>query len=314
VAKHPMRPKSRSSTVATRDRILNAAVERFTRTSYEQTGLRDIAADVGVDVAYVHRCFGSKKRLFVEAVRAAIQPADLLTGPAGDLAGKLANHLLSKRVRRRPGLDIIIRSLSSPEASPVVREFLQNNFISPLAEKLDEAPTGRIALITAFSAGVAIFRNVLRIAPLLEAAGGELESLIANTIGSILAGATSPWRDSTLKELLSEPIITALMDADRVDPKELEAMLRRITAMLTNRFDIASQFGRTIDQYPSMLSGNLSYSRPGSRARAAEDRRRLKPTLGLKAILLSRVRRDGTIHVPKAETSAAKGDRHYRGK
>jgi hypothetical protein len=57
------------------------------------------------------------------------------------------------------------------------------------------------------------------------------------------------------------------MDADRVDPKELEAMLRRITAMLTNRFDIASQVGRTIDQYPSMLSGNLSYSRPGSRAR-----------------------------------------------
>src|SRR6266478_5951538 len=106
----------------------------------------------------------------------------------GDLAGKLANHLLSKRVRRRPGLDILIRSLSSPEASPVVRQFLQSDFISPLAEKLDEAPTGRIALITAFLAGVAIFRNVLRIAPLLEAEGGELESLIANTIGSISVG------------------------------------------------------------------------------------------------------------------------------
>ena len=246
MAKHPMRPKSRSSTVGTRDRILNAAIERFTRTSYEQTGLREIAADVGVDVAYVHRCFGSKKRLFVAAVGAAIQPADLLTGPAGDLAGKLANHLLSKRVRRRPGLDIIIRSLSSPEASPVVRQFLQNNFISPLAEKLDEAPTGRIALITAFLAGVAIFRNVLRIAPLLETAGGELESLIANTIGSILAGPTSPWRDPTLKELLSEPIITALMDADSVDPDKLEAMLRRITATLTKRPDIATHFGRAI--------------------------------------------------------------------
>jgi len=239
-----MRPKSTSSKVATRDRILNAAIERFTTASYEQTGLRDIAADVGVDVAYVHRCFGSKKRLFAEAVRAAMQPADLLTGPAGDLAGKLANHLLSKRGRRRPGLDILIRSLSSPEASPVVRQFLQSDFIGPLAEKLDEAPTGRIALITAFLAGVAIFRNVLRIAPLLEAEGGELESLIANTIGSISAGATSPDRDPTLKELLSEPIITALMDADRVDSEALEAMLRRKTAALTNRFDIASQFGQ----------------------------------------------------------------------
>jgi AcrR family transcriptional regulator len=192
----------------------------------------------------VHRCFGSKKRLFAEAVRAAMQPADLLTGPADDLAVRLANHLLSKRVRRRPGLDILIRSLSSPEASPVVRQFLQSDFISPLAEKLDEAPTGRIALITAFLAGLAIFRNVLRIAPLLEAEGGELESLIANTIGFISAGATSPWRDPTLKELLSEPIITALMDADRVDPEALGTMLRRITATLTNRFDIAGYFGR----------------------------------------------------------------------
>jgi AcrR family transcriptional regulator len=239
-----MRPKSTSSTVATRERILNAAIERFTRTSYEQTGLRDIAADVGVDVAYVHRCFGSKKRLFAEAVRAAMKPADLLTGPADDLAGKLANHILSKRARRRPGLDILIRSLSSPEASPVVRQFLQSDFISPLAEKLDEEPTGRIALIAAFLAGVAIFRNVLRIAPLLEAEGGELESHIANTIGSISAGATSPWRDPTLEELLSEPTIVALMDADRVDPKGLEAMLEEITAMLTNRTDMASHFGR----------------------------------------------------------------------
>src|ERR1700738_1364837 len=98
-----MRPKSTSSTVATRDRILNAAIERFTRTSYEQTGLRDIAADVGIDVAYVHRCFGSKKRLFAEAVRAAMQPADFLPGPARDFAGKLAAHIFLKRVRRRPG-------------------------------------------------------------------------------------------------------------------------------------------------------------------------------------------------------------------
>jgi Tetracyclin repressor-like, C-terminal domain len=125
-----------------------------------------------------------------------------------------------------------------------VRQFLQSDFISPLAEKLDEAPTGRIALIAAFLAGVAIFRNVLRIAPLLEAEGGELESLIANTIGSLSAGVTSPWRDPTLEELLSEPTIVALMDADGVNPEELEAMLRGITATLTKRSDIAGHFGR----------------------------------------------------------------------
>lgn len=46
---------------ATRDRILNAAILRFARSSYESVGLRDIAADAGVDVAYVHRLFWFKR-------------------------------------------------------------------------------------------------------------------------------------------------------------------------------------------------------------------------------------------------------------
>jgi hypothetical protein len=35
-------------------------------------------------------------------------------------------------------------------------------------------------------------------------------------------------RELTLKEILSDPIVTALMRADGVDPLELEAMLTRI--------------------------------------------------------------------------------------
>ncbi len=55
----------------TRDRILKAAILRFSTHSYDHTGLRDIAADVGVDMAYVHRSFGSKEKLFYEAVKAS---------------------------------------------------------------------------------------------------------------------------------------------------------------------------------------------------------------------------------------------------
>jgi hypothetical protein len=35
-------------------------------------------------------------------------------------------------------------------------------------------------------------------------------------------------REPTLKEILSDPIVTALMSADGVDPLELEAMLTQI--------------------------------------------------------------------------------------
>ena len=35
-------------------------------------------------------------------------------------------------------------------------------------------------------------------------------------------------REPTLKEILSDSIVTALMEADGVDPDELEAMMRKI--------------------------------------------------------------------------------------
>lgn len=35
------------------------------------------------------------------------------------------------------------------------------------------------------------------------------------------------WHEPTLDDLLSEPIIGALMEADEIDPEELRAMLRR---------------------------------------------------------------------------------------
>jgi hypothetical protein len=37
-------------------------------------------------------------------------------------------------------------------------------------------------------------------------------------------------REPTLEEILSDPIFKAMMDADGVDPEELEAMLRAVAA------------------------------------------------------------------------------------
>ena len=69
----------------TRERILKAALLRFSTHSYEETGLRDIASDVGVDMAYVHRSFGSKEKLFREAVKAMLRPEVWLVGDPSEL-------------------------------------------------------------------------------------------------------------------------------------------------------------------------------------------------------------------------------------
>ncbi|WP_454650023.1 TetR/AcrR family transcriptional regulator [Bradyrhizobium liaoningense] len=193
---------ARKLEVSTRDRILNAAVTRFSRYSYEETGLRDIAADVGVDVSYVHRCFGSKKQLFTEAVQAAIQPLHFPAGDTRTLARSVARQFLTREAARARGnvapLDIIVRSLASPEASRVVRDFILKDFVNPLAERLGQVETDNVTLVVAFLAGVSILRNVLRVSPLLKAEPDEFETLIADAVEQMMkADPASQRKDAS---------------------------------------------------------------------------------------------------------------------
>lgn len=179
--------------ISTRERILDAAILRFSRHSYEETGLRDIAADVGVDVAYVHRCFGSKEKLFAEAIAIAIRAEELLSGEPAWLARTLARQLFicdGSQSEDRPGkLDIIIHSLTSPAATSVLREFIMNDFIKPLSAKLDQPAMQKAAFITALITGLGILRNVLQMDPLLEGEGGELENHLTALLKTIMANA-----------------------------------------------------------------------------------------------------------------------------
>jgi AcrR family transcriptional regulator len=51
-----------------RQRIVEAARERFMRDGYEQATVRRIASDAGVDVAMVYYFFGNKEGLFTASV------------------------------------------------------------------------------------------------------------------------------------------------------------------------------------------------------------------------------------------------------
>lgn len=185
-----MQNQSAQLKVTTRERILEAAIRRFSRQSYEATGLRDIAADVGIDVAYVHRSFGSKERLFAAAVEASIQPERFLAGSPRDLAATLARQVLARDIVQGSDeigpLDIVIHSLSSPEASRVLREVIVNDFINPLAGKLDSRTASPAAMIAALLVGVGILRSVLGVAPLLEADRVFLERMLTDAIETVM--------------------------------------------------------------------------------------------------------------------------------
>ena len=165
----------------TRERILEVAIALFAKHSYGETGLRDIATAAKVDVAYVHRCFGSKKRLFADAVSAAVKPSELLATSRDKIPGTLAWDVLATRGARATGLEIILSSIASREAGPIVRDFYAHEAVQPLAEKLG-VPLMHAGVIVALITGVAALRNVVGLTSLGEPEGGDLERLLAHLI------------------------------------------------------------------------------------------------------------------------------------
>lgn len=176
---------------AKREQILEAAILRFARQSYEETSLRAIAADVGVDVAHVHRSFGSKELLFAEAVRATTRVERFLGGPPSLLAAKLSAELLSHQAPRDNDtvgpLDIITRSLSSGDASRVLHDSALADFIEPISKMTYPPSARRAALIAAVLLGIGVLREVVAIEPLLDTEDGEIQQFTVQLL-KILIG------------------------------------------------------------------------------------------------------------------------------
>lgn len=176
----------RRSAQRTRERILQAAMLHFSQHSYEATRLRDIAAAVGVDVALVHRTFGSKEELFASTLEAAFDRRFEEALEAPDMAARLSAGFFETRLDPELGLvdpfDIVVRSLGSEQASPMLRDFVRRRYLTPLAEKLGSARPERIALILSCLGGLAIFYDILSVQALDEGGRDDLEGLLAQVI------------------------------------------------------------------------------------------------------------------------------------
>lgn len=185
---------SLSSTISTRDRILTAAMKQFCTQSYDETGLRDIAADADVDVAYVHRLFGSKQRLFAEALRKAALTDQFLDEISDDLAEFLTRRLLSRASAQsaQDPLEIAVHSFCCPEAIEVQRAFVADDLIAPLAEHLEDPAKNRAALMAAFLAGVTILRDVIGVRELAGTKRSKMAPIVRNVFQAIANTDATP--------------------------------------------------------------------------------------------------------------------------
>jgi AcrR family transcriptional regulator len=186
----------------TRRRILEAARARFSTASYEDVKLRDIAAAVGVDVALVHRAFGSKEQLFSAVLLTSNDGAAHSALDASRLSADFAEGFFG--VRHNDTLQIVVRSLTNPQAREVLRARSLSEFIGPVAAALEgSSKLERATLFNACLVGMAIFREVLGAEALQDANSAKTRPLIERILSACLAedGAAAESRDvPTAKE------------------------------------------------------------------------------------------------------------------
>ena len=152
---------------ATRAAILAAAKARFARDGYDQVGVRDIAADAGIDPALVNRYFGSKEGLYTAVVNSITKDPLVLRPDRGHFGEEVARMVLRMSGDRHEdqllALDMAIRSTNSPTAHAMVRQDIQERFITPLVEKFGGGPdaTARAYIVMSITMGIGVMRGVL---------------------------------------------------------------------------------------------------------------------------------------------------------
>ena len=188
----------------TRERILAAAREAFAESGYDATSMRRIAAAAGVDPALLHHHFGTKEQLFLAALRAPADPAQLVPGVVAGGPEGAGERLVTAflQVWDSPagtGAAALLRTAASnPLVARLVRELLLVRLLRPLLTGLGVPAAERDAracLVASQLMGLAMTRYVVPLEPLasapaeavVAAVGPSLQRYLAGDLGAALA-------------------------------------------------------------------------------------------------------------------------------
>ncbi len=178
---------------ATRARFVEAAKILFSQRGYDGVGVRDIAADAGADPALLIRYFGSKEGLFRTVAAQAFGTEDLPDHGAGALAEHAVRHLSHAVDDRtfREGYDpfrLLLSSIGSATAGPIIAEYLDKDFIAPLAASLEgESVRERALMLAAHIVGFALLRVALPSPRRDVLQRAKLQELLTNALKACIA-------------------------------------------------------------------------------------------------------------------------------
>ena len=186
-----------------KERILASAMLLFARMPYSDTSLRDIAAAAGVDVAYVHRAFGSKAEIFRQALL-ALAPLDDIA--AGDPDGAtMINRICDLAFLRDPRkvedvrpLHLLTQSSLCSEARAIIAQFFGTSLALPLSRAFGHADPGRAHFALSLLSGFVTHRAIFGPADLLAIPEADQRQMLQTALmNAMLPGCSDGvfgWR------------------------------------------------------------------------------------------------------------------------
>jgi AcrR family transcriptional regulator len=181
-----------------RQRIIDAARDRFMRDGYDKATVRAIAADAGVDVAMVYYFFGNKEGLFTASALTGPehplhQLAALLDAGPDDIGPRLVRRFLEHWDEGgvfEPFLTLWRSAAIQPQARKVLHDTLAGPVAKRVAAEFGVAGAElRVELVASHLAGLAFARYQLKLEPIASTA---VENVVA-------------WIGPTIQRYLTEP-------------------------------------------------------------------------------------------------------------
>lgn len=177
-------------------RILRAAMLLFAQRPFSETSLRDIATAAQVDVAYVHRAFGSKAEIF----RQALHSRHVIVPEHDDLAQTVSGEAFIERIcdlalSRNPecvadveALHLVMQSCACSDAREIVADFIEQSYAKPLAEGFGQQGIGRAMFAISLVSGFTLMRCVVNHPALQTIPKAELRAMLKKALQGAMAG------------------------------------------------------------------------------------------------------------------------------
>lgn len=184
----------------TRETIVAAAAQEFSRDGYDATSMRGIARAAAVDPALVRHYFTDKADLFAEAIAAPMRPDRLvkqaLAGPRDEIGVNLIRYVVE--TLDTPGTsDRVVRllhtALGQEFAARMFRQFIIREVLKRIAKELgDDDAELRASFAASQIVGLVVARYGVKIEPLASAPADEIVRRIGPVVQWHLMGNPLP--------------------------------------------------------------------------------------------------------------------------